>query len=291
VAAIFVTDCTACVCSDLHCEELGDRGSGARGDFTGDGLPDLVLQSPSGEVAILEVTLDGGALWFGATWSVASTDLRVSGTADLTGDTWPDLQLQHPTSGVVESWRMHRTTRIAVDLFSPSEVVAGGRLVATGNLSGSGTPNLVFVPADGGRRGVDAGMVVVVLSGSQVSQLRRPQDDWPAMGEYALRAVCDLDDDSYDDVVWQSLAAGGNVIGWLMPRYDHKGALGPQPPQPLDGGWTVAGCANFGGPRTADIILQERDGGTVWFAHFTDAGLTTLGTGALDSEWRVVGPR
>jgi hypothetical protein len=203
--------------------------SEVRGDFDGDGKPDLVWRNQnSGEnlIWLMDGTTYGGYTWLP---TVTDTDWEIVGTGDFDGDGKPDLVWRHRTAGWNVVWLMDGTIPSSAVGFA--EVTdTDWEIVGTGDFDGDGKPDLVW------RHRTAGWNVVWLMDGtvprSTVGFAEVTDTDWEIVG------MGDFNGDGKPDLVWRHRTAGWNVV-WLMDGTVPISAVGL--PQVSYSSWEIVG--------------------------------------------------
>lgn len=163
---------------------------------------------------------------------------------DFNADSREDLITQQAGTGnlIALTW--------GVTGAAPSTIVrpaAGATLLATGDVNGDGTAELLW------RLAGNAGLQFRSLGGAGAPNLSDPGSGW------AVRATGDFDGDTKADILWGN--AAGQTYIWLMDGAHgasrHGGFASP------GAGWAVQGAGDFNGDGKSDILWRHSSG-TVW---------------------------
>ena len=119
----------------------------ADGDFTGDGIADLMSLDPStGDTIEWVMSPAGGVGSIPFTSGVQGWNLLADG--DFNGDGTTDLMWQHASSGATAEWLMAPTGGVGSMLSTPG--AEGWSLIADGDFNGDGTTDLMWQHASSG---------------------------------------------------------------------------------------------------------------------------------------------
>jgi YD repeat-containing protein len=178
-----------------------------RGDFTGDGKPDLVWQHTDGRIIMWPMNgyqLSGAAVWISDTTSLA--DWRVRAAGDANADASADLYLQNRVTGETAVWFMNGTTLID-GVLSLTVADTGWQIVGAADYDGDGHTDLYWQHNDGrvaGWRMHGALRLAVddVLPGTMTPPWR-------------IRGVAQVDGDGHPD--WYIQNSSDNKVGvWFL---------------------------------------------------------------------------
>lgn len=212
----------------------------ADGDFTGDGVPDVVVTADEGGGPVVAV-FDGAQLARGqavqATRFLGIDDPAFRGGArpgvgDVNGDGKPDLVIAAGTGGGprVAVWdgasvRAGRPAHLMPDFFAFEPGLRNGTFVAAADLDGDGAAELVVGAGPGGGPRVLAFSGRQLLTGRQVTMADFFAGSPDGRGG-ARVATADIDGDGRPDVVIGS-GAGGAQVGVYRGADLARGATAP----------------------------------------------------------------
>lgn len=273
----------------------------AKGDFNGDGHPDLVLRRvDDGHLRVWSMheaaRLSNRAVWPPApdwTW-------HLGGVNDFNADGHADLLFRHQLTGEVDLWllggvdgveRIAQATLTGAPLPSPEWIVA-----ATADFDRDGRPDILW------RNLVTHKLAVWLLAGTVWRQTQVPNPDSAADANWAVVAADDLDGDGLIDLLWYNVTSG-RLVQWLLDASLTR-RLGrfTSPDTARDSNWKVAAAADYGfGLRgqagTSDVVWRNATTGklVVWFMDTagvrTSATFTNPDAPSDPLAWTVVGPR
>lgn len=212
----------------------------ASGDFTGDGVPDLLWQRrATGDQVIWRMD---GFRWTGEQTPLMQVhpDWRVVGAGDFTGDGRPDIVWQNRREGRQVIWHMTGTAWNGSQNELP-RVEPNWWIVGVGDFSGDGRPDLVWQDRAQGRQ-VIWHMTGTTWGGAQ-NELQRVVPGWEIVG------AGDFTGDARPDLLWQRPATGSQVI-WKMDGTTWNGEQTELMQVPTE--WRVA--TPLAGPRTSSAF-------------------------------------
>jgi len=247
-----------------------------RGDFTGDGKPDLIWQDPSTGAVLLQ-EMNGSTLVSGTMLAPGGTLWQIVGVGDFTGDGKADLLWQHPNTGAVLLWQMDGATYVGSTMIN-----AGGtlwKIVAVADFTGDGKPDIVWqLPSTGA-------VLLWQMNGTTLvtgTMLNAGGTMWKVVG------APDLNGDGKADLLWQHPSTGA-LLYWQM-----NGTALVNGFMMTAGGtlYQVVATGDFTGDGKPDLIWQHPATGAVLLWQMN--GTTMVGGSVLNAggtAWRIRGPR
>jgi uncharacterized repeat protein (TIGR01451 family) len=230
---------------------------GNRGDFDGNGVPDLVWQNNTTRQVTVNYYGGGqGLTMIGWNWlnSNVQPGWHVVAAADFDGNGVPDLVWQNDTTRQVTVnyyGGPQGATMIGWNWLN-TNVQPGWHVVAAADFDGNGTPDLVW------QNDTTRQVTVNYYGGAQGATLigwnwlnSKVQPAWHVV------AAADFDGNGVPDLVWQNDttrqvtvnyyggAEGASMIGWTWLN----SAVQP--------GWSVVGAADFDGNGVPDLLWQN----------------------------------
>jgi FG-GAP-like repeat len=171
-------------------------------DFNGDGKPDLLFRSATGENTIW--LMDGlTRLSSVALPEVKDTQWDIKGVADFNSDGKPDIVWRHPTGPNIV-WLMDRT-RYTYGIGLNPVKDPNWDIKGVGDFNGDGKPDLLWRHTTGSN-------VVWLMNGTTYTYgvNLKPLND----PNWDIKGVADFNSDGKPDIVWRH-PTGPNVV-WLM---------------------------------------------------------------------------
>lgn len=255
-----------------------------RGDFNGDGLPDLILQHREGYLA---ASFMNGANLFGSSFFDPATpgdaNWRLAGTGDFNRDGNPDLLFQH-TDGRLAVWHMNGVKLASLSLLDPSRPgQPGWRVASVVDFHGAGAADLLLQHDNG-----DLALWLMEGTKLKASTLLRPAR--PGDPAWRLVGSADFDHDGNVDLVFQH--ADGTLGLWYMRGTRLIEATVLSPAQPGNG-WRVAGVNDYNGDGKPDLLFQHTNGDLgIWYLNGVALDHATLLNPANPGPgWQVAGPK
>ncbi len=261
-------------------------GSSVSNDFNGDGKPDIIFEDAGGFLAYWSMDRENQATanYFDPT-TVGDPKWRVVGTGDFNNDGKPDLIFQHE-DGSLAAWLMNGTKLVLAELLNPSTTGdAKWHVVAVGDLSGDGKPDLIFQHEDGT-------LAVWIMNGINVlsNQLLNPSNpgdiNWRVVGSGQFNP------DSKLDLVFQH--TDGSLAVWYMNGINLISGQLTSPANPGDINWRVVGTSDLDIDGKTDLIFQHNVDKSLaaWFMNgiIQQRGVL-LNPSSAGGTWRVVAPQ
>lgn len=239
-----------------------------KGDFDGDQRADLVLcDTDTGELrwwtlvdgartSDVPVCCDTPSM----TWSYA-------GDGDFDGDGSQDVVLRRDSDGELGFWLLDGPkVRQALPLLGASAPSSAWALVATGDFTRDGWPDLVFQHHASGR------LEVWRLAGTLLTAVLVPTPEAPADPGWVVVAAQDWNGDGTRDLLFSN-ATSGRLVQWLLdPDLHVIGGRFTNPAAPSDPSWQVVasgeyGTAPWGRLGEPDVVWRNATSGrqVIWF--------------------------
>jgi hypothetical protein len=263
----------------------------ARGDFSGDGRPDLVWRH--------ELTGDN-LLWFmnGATRiAYASTNpstlpdaaWRIVGTNDFDLDGKTDLLWRHAVSGQNVVWFMNGVNLIGGTFTTPSALTdTRWQMVGTGDFDRDGYPDVLWRHAFSGENVLWYMNGTTLASGTFLTPASLPDTRWKMAG------VADFNRDGEQDILWHH-SFSGEVVLWYMNGSVLSSGTFTTPSSLPDTRWSIAAVGDYDANGNPDIVWHNDFSGetVLWFMNGATlaSGTFTNPSTFPDTNWKVVGPR
>ncbi len=257
----------------------------ARGDFDGDGAPEIVFESELGQLAawFMGGTNFRFARFFSPDFS-SDPAWKVVGSGDFDLDGNVDLLFEH-RNGSLAVWLLEGTT------LKRSALVAKGRaqgeawkVVAVADFNADGKTDVLFQ--------LDTGGLVVwfldrldLITATFFDPLRSKTSGWRVMGG------ADFDRDGGADLILQH--TDGSLALWYLKGASLVSGELLSPSDPGDPDWRVVSLADRNNDGRPDLLFQHATTGqlAVWFMErnvLRNASL--LNPSDTGTGWRVVAP-
>jgi hypothetical protein len=205
------------------------------GDFTGNGMSDLLWQNTNGTPLIWE--MNGASIVGGGPLPNPGTAWRLVGTGDFNGDGKDDILLQN-TDGQAVIWELNGTSLIGGGaLPNPG---SAWKAVAVGDFNGDHRADILWQNASGAP-------VVWEMSGTSIiggGALPVPGASWSVVG------TADITGNGDADILWQN--ADGTPAIWMMNGASVVG--GGTLPNP-GSSWKLLGAGDFYGAGDNDLLF------------------------------------
>ncbi|MEO8483553.1 MAG: Ig-like domain-containing protein [Acidobacteriota bacterium] len=260
---------------------VDNRGTGVSRDFNGDGLPDLVFESTTGQLYSWFLSggtsVGGGALVPGAVdpvWQIVGLD-------DFNGDGRTDLLWQHSVTGQLYIWLMDRLTLIGV--LAPQSAAPDWRVAGTGDFNGDGKPDILW------KHRMTGGLYVWLMNGATMigGSYLNPQSVDPV---WRLVGIADMDRDGRSDLLWQHSGTGAIALWWMNGMTALKAEAFATPGMTPD--WQIKSVADYDRDGSPDLIWQNSLTGElrVWYLHSSQVAREgPLTPSQVAPTWQVVG--
>jgi hypothetical protein len=157
------------------------------------------------------------------------------------------------------------------------QVVTTWSMAAYGDLTGDGTPDIVWQNTQTGERSV--WFMTATQWALQYAMLPTVPTEWSIAG------AGDFDGDGKADLVWQNTRTGERSI-WFMngARYEGRYALLPQ----VSVDWRIAAVGDFNADGRPDLVWQNTNGtNSVWFMNGAIWGGSYAMLPSVPAEWHI----
>jgi uncharacterized delta-60 repeat protein len=225
---------------------------------------------------IYALAMQGDAVLVGGSFTSPTNEMaRLIAHApknNFDGDWYSDVLFLNTSTGASQYW----------ESANPSNSVNPGTYdyanysyVGSGDFDGDGTADILFYKASTGDTMIWPGAVST-------------SPTYPGTGAsgYSVMAVCDVDGDGKDDVVWVS---SSNTKVWFSG--DSTTVMSPDPGHPSAGGYNLVACADFDGDGKADFFWRKETTGSDLVWPNADSSQVWYPGAAFDANgyWTIVG--
>ncbi len=286
----------------------------AKGDFNGDGLPDLVFRSNLNGTINKVWFMDGVTRTAEAniTPNASSAAWLIRGVHDFDSAASPgsgpdnknDLVFWNQTTGAVEFWLMDGTNRpgATVPLTGATPLALNWDLSATADFDHDAKPEIVW-------RNFSSQLIVIwKMNGTVKVGNITPSPNLAVNSNWIIVAAADYNNDGNTDFLWYNFTSGRIVTWYMNASVVRISGQFTTPDAAGNNNWKVVASSDFsrsyvpGTPPigSPDIIWRNETSGNqvVWhldynstrvFGEFTKPAANALTEAALD--WFIVGPR
>jgi hypothetical protein len=255
-----------------------------RGDFNGDGWPDLVWRNTATGANRLWI-MDGGVNVTStvALPTVADLTWTIAGVGDFNGDGYQDLLWRNTSSGANVIWLMNGTTYTNTSTSLPT-VPTTSYVGSVVDFNHDGNYDIVW------RNNATGQNSVWIMSGTAYSSTTNlthlvADPNWRIVGTGQFNPQ-DID----EDIMWRNSVTGQNVL-FFMHGADTWYTTGWQ--TVADQNWKADAAVSLSYDDVVDLVWRNYSDGqvAVWY----QAGGEVGSSGALpyeyDLNWHIVGPK
>jgi hypothetical protein len=247
-------------------------GSGVRGDFTGDGKPDLVLWNAATGARSLW-TMNGTSRAAISALPSGSSAWQIMTTADFNADGHADLIFQNFTTGGRTIWLMNGPARQSI-----VELPVGlttWRIGTAADFNADGQVDLIFHNTADGRRSL------WLMNGTtRVSVVDLPT----GIPSWHIAASGDFNADGKPDILFQNVADGRRSL-WLMDGITRQSVVDFTPGLVS---WRIVGAQDMNSDGQTDILFENTADGrrSLWLMNgVTRVSVVDLPT--TDAAWKI----
>jgi hypothetical protein len=171
---------------------------------------------------------------------------------------------------------------------TPSQLAAGWRVAATGDLTGDNRPDVILQHQTSGAFTIWA-MNGTTKTAEQTMAIA-------ANSPWRIMATADVNADGAADIVWQNVTSG-EVFFWFMSA--SGGAASPiafgyaenasHVTQTVGGTWKIAGAGDIDGDGCADLIWEDASGHLmIWYMRSaTVSAQSTFSSPSVSPAWQI----
>ncbi len=258
-----------------------NRAGRVKGDFTGDGRPD-VLWSNSASGANLIWAMNGGRKTREVPLRTSpGPNWRVGGTGDFDGDGREDIFWRNTANGRNLVWRLGRNNLPTAVEVQTEAVGSDWQVGGVADFSGDGRADILWHNDNGTNS-------LWLMNGARrlSSEILQPLSDrnWISAG------VGDLNGDGQPDLLWRNRATGANSV-WFMNGTQM--ASEAQLPPEADQRWQVGSVADYNGDGRADLLWRHGTTGeqSLWLMNGAQRLSIAQVNAWPDTNWQIAGPR
>jgi len=261
-------------------------GAASRGDFNGDGQPDLVFQD---RIGFLAAWILDGANFQSATLfepsNVGDLSYRIAGSADFDRDGREDLLFQN-REGALAVWLLEGTRLLKTIALEPSRPDAlGWSVAASADLNADTKPDLILQHSDGA-------IEVWLMDGTRRSQRVQTNPANPGDRNWRVVASGDFNGDRLPDMVFQH--TDGNLAVWILNGTAMTTGVLLNPPRFGDVNTKVVSAADRNQGGQADLLFQNVIDGSLtlwWMEGINRSSVQPLNPPKPGGTWSAVAPR
>ena len=261
-------------------------GGSVRGDFNGDGVPDLIWRNfATGENRIWFMSTNGSVISSVAILSAPDLNWVIGGAGDFNGDGKQDIVWRNQATGQDLVWLMNGTTYVST-LSLTTVPDTNWRIESVNDFNGDGKPDLLW-------RHYGIGMNVIwYMNGatllSSVTLTSAPDLAWRMVGSGNLNG------DGAQDIVWRN-STNGEALVWFMSGANSatlasSAAIWPS----MSADIQIDAVSSYNGDSISDIVLRNYTTGqdVAWIMSPSGTISTTLSFPAeTNLNWHIVGPQ
>lgn len=259
-----------------------------RGDFNGDGKPDLIWQHQTGGW-LAAWFMDGTTAVGGSMFTPNGTDgnWEILGTGDFSGDGKPDLVWRYRPTGAMAVWVMNGTTAVGTAFLSANMSDPDWSVRTIADFNNDGRVDLVWQHQTTSRLAVWLMQGTTLLESVSVSTAGLSDTNWQVVGSG------DFNQDGWTDLLWQHNTVPSASV-WFMQGTRQIGGAGISTAGIGDMNWRIRALVDLNLDGNQDFIWQHATLGSVaaWLMNgtsVTDGGFLTP-KAAGDLSWKVVAP-
>jgi len=252
-----------------------------RGDFNGDGNPDLLWRNFSTGENRIWLLSSSRTLLNVVALPTLNLNWQLDGVGDIDGDGNQDIVLRNYVSGTINAWLMLGTVvRATVAVTGDANV--NRHVESVNDFNGDGMPD--FLWRDYATSAVYIWLMHHELFSSLATLPSQTDFNWQIEGSG------DFDSDGKQDILWRNYSDGSNNA-WLMNGTAFRGNAAVTGDFNVDR--HIDAVADFSHDGKADLVWRVYSNGTdyIWVMNNTlFSSLTNLPTDT-NLNWHIVGPR
>ncbi|MEI6209921.1 MAG: VCBS repeat-containing protein [Desulfuromonadales bacterium] len=233
-----------------------------------------------GDGSVYTQTTNGTAITGGGPiWSEPNPAWSIVGSGDFNGDGIKDLLWNNKTSGQVYLMLMKNATEQKNGAMLYQEPNIQWKIVATGDLNGDGTTDLIWWNNSTGQVYAQTIVNGKITNGSII--YTEPDTRWKIVG------TGDVNGNGKSDLIWWNSNTGQVAVGTTNSLNQASAQVIYSEP---DTNWRIAGVGDINGNGKADLIWHNKTTGQVYGMLLNGTAITA---GAIihtepDTNWEIV---
>ncbi len=195
------------------------------GDFTADGMADVLYRNTATGRTFLDVMNGNGIDWSASgftTATVADGKWTVAAVADFDGDGMTDVLWRYanaantadPLNGTLYEWRMNGTTVASAGLLS-QQASGAWQVAGTGDFDGDGKADLLFRYHDASNASNPLNGVSYIDFMNGTTVVSGATTGWQVDESWQVASIGDYDGNGKADILWQKASTGDTFL-WTM---------------------------------------------------------------------------
>ncbi|MEI6206916.1 MAG: DUF1566 domain-containing protein [Desulfuromonadales bacterium] len=233
-----------------------------------------------GDGTIYGMTTDGNAITGGAQfWQESNPAWSIVGQGDFDGDGIKDFVWQNSTTGQVYIMLMSGPTTVKSGAAIYTESNTNWKIVATGDINGDGTTDLIWWNNSTGQ------VYVMLINGITITGGNIIYTE--ANTNWKIVAAADFNGNGKAELLWWNSTTGQVAIGQTNGTSTSTAAVIYTEPNTV---WRIAGAGDLDGDGKAEIVWHNRTTGQVYGMQTNGSSVTN---GAMmytepDTNWEIV---
>jgi hypothetical protein len=252
-----------------------------RGDFSGDGKPDITWRNPvtglnaiwvmDGTNYVTTLNLPG----------LSNSGYKLSATADFNGDGQQDILWRNPTTGANAIWLMNGINTInTINL--PGLTGSQFSFEGAADFDGNGTPDIII------RNYTSGNVALWMMTGTT----NTGTVNLPSLSNtsYHIESAADFDGNGTPDIVWRNYSNGNNAL-WTFTGTNYTGTINLLALSNVS--YKISAVGDFNGDTHPDIVWRNASTGAnaVWLMNGGVMTNTINLPGLSNPDYEIRGPR